>query len=97
MYDPWELIGRYVFTGAILFGVTMLMLIGRLVYKANFTPNCNSEDFFNKFEDEAEKGTKDKWCITLIKTVLWPYGIVSFIHNYRKVENKALDAVMKAK
>lgn len=97
MYDPWELIGRYAFTGAILFGVMMLMLVGRLVYKANFTPNCNSEDFFNKFEEAAGKGTKGKWYITLIKTVLWPYGIISFIHVYMKVENKAMDAVMKTK
>ena len=94
MYDPWELIGRYALTGIILDGLSVLLMIIRLLFKM-FTSKCGPWTVLNKFQDEADKIVKAKWYIKLIRIIVWPYGVVHGVCTYMRAENKVMDEIAK--
>ena len=98
MYDLGEIIGRYILTGAILYGALLLMVMIRLAWVA-FKPGNGGIEFINVFNSPEKTGTKEKRTINWIKSALewifYPYGIVMAVHRYMKKENAAIEKMRK--
>lgn len=88
-----ELLGRYVLTGVILWGVILIMLVVRLVYKS-FT--YDGGFIISEFSESVDKHKKASKMTMLIRYVVWPYGIVKVIHMYMKEENRILNRLFKS-
>ena len=95
MYDLGELIGRYVLTGVILWGLLFVMLVIRLLYVA-FTPGNGGMDFIEKF-DSSLKGTKVKnsKAQTIFEFTVWPYGMIRLLNAYFQLERSTMAIIHK--
>lgn len=95
MYDLGEIIGRYVLTGAILYGALTLMLFVRLIWVA-FRPGNGGIEFinsFNGFNSSGNTGVKKikiNWIRTAVEWIFYPCGLVLAVHRYLKKEQAAI-------
>jgi hypothetical protein len=94
MYDLGEIIGRYVLTGIILWAALFIMLVIRLLYVA-FKPGNGGMDFIDQFGPEA-RGEKVKMTAKdIIGYIVWPYGLISTVHEYMKREAETFERMRK--
>lgn len=92
MYDPMEIIGRYVLTGIILIGALFIMMVVRLIYIA-FKPENDCVAFLNAMLSYGEENgnNKTKWGRLIMEFVFWPYGVVAITYRYMKAEGIAIE------
>ena len=80
-----ELVGRYILTGAILWGALILMLIVRLAYKS--IKSGDAMGFLDRFICGAPADNQ-KLSVgrRIVRLLVWPYGICESVHVYMKHE-----------
>ena len=83
-----ELVGRYIFTGAILWGAAFLLMTIRMIYKISKAADFQRALRIVEDNTEKSKAKKASQIRLFLRIAIWPYGILKVIHLYMEEEMK---------